>query len=43
MNISGKLQDVQRFECLGTGAALCRNLEPLRVDDGFQVEKRTVE
>jgi hypothetical protein len=28
------------FEGVGTGAALGRVLEPLGVNDGFQVEKR---
>ena len=33
---------LQRSEGLGTGAALGRELEPLGMDDGFEVEKRAL-
>jgi hypothetical protein len=42
MGYSGKSGNVERFEGLGTGAALGRVLEALCVDDGFHVEKRAL-
>jgi hypothetical protein len=41
MVFSGEnLGNVERFEGVGTGAALGRVLEPLGMNDRFEVEKR---